>query len=163
MNGKLEPDDSTDQQCSHCGLWFDKRGINSHVRHCPLKDCPHTIQDAGGKEQTGGDPPEPETPSTEPSPGDGDGDGADPAARTDGGPGLGLSGPDVDDTTVDDLDQGHDSNDDPSPEECPTCGSADYYDADELREAAGDELTEEQRQATIEHDRICSDCEEAYR
>lgn len=110
MNGQVEPATHTDQQCSHCGLWFSSRGIFAHEENCKLKGEPYRVQpdrdDAEGTDD-GTSPDGPESPddsggglpdgyppeddvSDDPS---GSGTSPTDAVATDGGPGLGLTPP----------------------------------------------------------------------
>jgi hypothetical protein len=125
MNGNFESTEETDQQCSHCGLWFSDRGIKAHEMHCPFAGREERILasvERGGAPEDGATPDE-----TEPT--DGVGDTPTPETATDGGArGLGLEGPPEPST----------SSNDPSPESatepdqdgadddggCPECGTA---------------------------------------
>jgi len=42
--GKLGPRSPTDQQCSHCGLYFDVRGIESHEENCSIPESEFEYQ-----------------------------------------------------------------------------------------------------------------------
>lgn len=108
MNGKFERDEKADQQCQHCGLFFDQRGIKAHELHCRFRGRDVRILPL---EKSGGDPPEsalgPEPPESPDGTGGGVSDsGGDPNAgvekptRADGGPGLGLEGPPADESAT---------------------------------------------------------------
>jgi hypothetical protein len=110
MNGKVEPTTQTDQQCSHCGLWFSSRGIFAHEDSCKLKGEPYRVQperEAGegtddgtlptgveSPDDSGGGLPDGYPPEDDVSE-DPTGSGTSPtdADATDGGPGLGLTPP----------------------------------------------------------------------
>jgi DNA-directed RNA polymerase subunit RPC12/RpoP len=125
MTGRETPQNDTDQQCEHCGLWFDRRGIAAHERNCSLKGSEHTIVPV----DSGSTRPD-DSPST---PSDGVGDGADPNADASG---LGLGGPP-------DVDHGGEGSNDPSDDEqddvtCPECDTPGDVDPDALDD--GDEV-----------------------
>jgi len=40
LPGKPYPTDETDQECDHCGFWFDNAGIGTHEEHCLVKTDP---------------------------------------------------------------------------------------------------------------------------
>jgi len=126
MNGKQEPKKSTDRQCKHCGLWFDRRGHIPHQRNCDFEEYERTLIPL---EDEGGEGTEEASTEQDPTPTDGVGDGSTPEgstppsdpARTDGA-GLGLEGPpetmtDVDDDVQDDLEDEDETID------CPSCGT----------------------------------------
>lgn len=121
-NGSITPENETDQQCGHCKLWFHRRGISSHEDSCFLKGkeaVAVSVSEVGDR----GDPTGARTDPESPGPIDGDHvdpeGGADPTdAVTDGGEGLGLSGPP---STPEDA-----TETSPEPEretvDCPVCG-----------------------------------------
>jgi hypothetical protein len=36
--GTARKDDATDQQCQHCGRWFENRGVTGHEKGCEFRD-----------------------------------------------------------------------------------------------------------------------------
>lgn len=136
MNGKREQEKSSDRQCKHCGLWFDRRGHIPHQRNCDFQEYDRPIipleDDAGGgTEEASGE--------QAPAPTDGVGDGptpegsdpSDDPARTDGS-GLGLEGP-PETPTEEDIDEdvtGDDVQDETV--DCPGCGADTGATEDEL-------------------------------
>ena len=40
LKGRPVPEEPTDQECPHCGLWFSSRGIDTHTDTCPVRDSP---------------------------------------------------------------------------------------------------------------------------
>lgn len=159
MNGSRNPDDPTDEMCPTCGLYYSRRGIIPHSRHCdrdePLLDPTrdeigtHAVEDA-------------------PTPTPSDGDGATPSpdheAATDGGTtGLGLPGPPAtasttpSDDAVDEQDVEDGTTD---PDGCPECGCPDWWDADALAEHP--DVDDDKRAILASNDRVCTNCNEAY-
>jgi len=106
MNGKQEPEKSTDRQCKHCGLWFDRRGHIPHQRNCDFEQYDRTIVPLvdDGEGGTGEALDDAHPTPTDDVGGGGTPDGPTPTndlARTDGA-GLGLEGPPKPSTDVDD-------------------------------------------------------------
>lgn len=143
MKGHREQQKSSDRQCKHCGLWFDRRGHIPHERNCDFQEYDRRIiplEDSGGEAAEDGsvekDPP--------PQDGVGDGptpEGSDPSddpARTDGS-GLGLEGPPETPTDVDDQE---DAGDGPETVDCPGCGTDTGATEDQIASMTKPECTE---------------------
>lgn len=125
--GSHSPESPRDQQCRHCGRWFSDRGIKAHESNCEFEQWDVVLVELEDPDDVGGTPPVEGSVPTEPEPADGEAGnptthGSDPSdAVTDGGEGLGLSGP------PSTPEPEEDPTDDPEPEreteDCPRCGS----------------------------------------
>lgn len=172
--GSTDREGDDDRQCVHCGLWFDRLGLHEHEASCRLRDYDRRLVDLvdshavmraddvdlgdvegddeaedltvgiAGDELSPDDLGEPELRESEPST---------DSARTDGGPQAVPSGwdgagsdptPDVDD-----------SDDEAA---CPACGSADWFDPDDLVDRYGADLPDDLVDELREADRVCADC-----
>jgi hypothetical protein len=51
MSGTRTPTSPNDVQCSHCGLFFSRRGIITHERHCELQDYDVTLVPLGESDE----------------------------------------------------------------------------------------------------------------
>jgi hypothetical protein len=87
MKGSREPETAQDQQCSNCGLWYSKRGINSHEANCDHPEWAEPMVPLEGETEGGNPPTEREGPQATPAPDDvGTSPAPDAAVDTDGGP-----------------------------------------------------------------------------
>lgn len=132
----------------HCGLWFSSQGFVKHQRNCFLLERDGRVQEPGtgaleADSEVDSPPQSPDnvewgsqsstlTRDPDSSPGDSASDGTEPA-RTDGGTGLGLSGPPERSTPVDDPDL-HGADGDAGAASCPACGDDLGAAPDEFRE-----------------------------
>jgi DNA-directed RNA polymerase subunit RPC12/RpoP len=128
MNGSVDPERRTDQQCEHCGLWFARRGIHKHEETCPLRDKPVMCQplasEVADEEASTEDEIDVEADTSEsaddvePSTGSFDPDDSEPAepAVTDGGSAAAPP-------TFDTLERGEEDDTGPETLDCPHCGA----------------------------------------
>jgi hypothetical protein len=142
---RTSPQSSSDQQCPHCGKWFNLRGIDSHRRNCSLKGYDATLVPLE-------DSPSPDVDA-------GDVDGTDhcadptPTTATDGGEALEPPTPDVKDDAGEDDPSGDRRPRGNQNDQCPSCGSEDWFDVDALP----DRILQE-RPKLRQYDRACADC-----
>lgn len=80
--------------------------------------------------------------------------GQQPTPSTDGGSTSGTK-----------LDLGGltDDGGDDLPDACPSCDAAEYYDAADVLDQYGSKLSDAERDALQNHERVCSECGEVYR
>ncbi|ELZ87495.1 hypothetical protein C453_04054 [Haloferax elongans ATCC BAA-1513] len=140
--GTYEPQSATDQQCSHCGLYFRAQGIHNHESSCYLQDHDTMIQPLDdpvsvreAESPTQDDPEGVEVADTQPT----------VEAVTDGG------NPALDAPDPVEKDDGGTESDEPA---CPDCGSDRYGVVDEHRRVLPT--------WAHEYDYICADCREVY-
>ena len=43
--GSREKEDSIEQQCRHCGLWFHTAGLQEHERNCDFREFDVRLQE----------------------------------------------------------------------------------------------------------------------
>lgn len=143
---RTEPSNSSDQQCTHCGLFYSIRGIDSHQRNCRMKGYDgtlHPIKDGPDVEDV-----DAEHGATDRAVDDDDHD-VDPTPDTEG--------PQAPPTP--DAQAKSSRNDDPSEDrsprgrKCPACGSEDWFDPSDLP----DRILQA-RPKLRQFDRACAEC-----
>ncbi|WP_233194309.1 hypothetical protein [Haloferax marisrubri] len=151
MNGSKEPQNPTDQQCEHCGLFYAAQGIHNHRPGCPLRDWDTMIQPLDGAGEPAGE--RGSVPDSDP---------ANPAESGD---------IEVSDTQKAMTDGGNPIHGAPEPitdggkdteevDGCPDCGSDDYVDADAVLRARNPSA--KNTAVLTQYDRVCIECGEAY-
>jgi hypothetical protein len=153
VNGSVTPETPTDQKCGHCRLFFSKNGLPPHEENCPLKGRDLVVvpvEEADALEA-----------STDPR----EAVDRDPEALADAKDDV-TEAVEAATPTVVGEEQGEPVTPDggavldpPEPEAsddeecCPSCGSTDYFDPDDLEDAA---LERDPELATW--DRACHPC-----
>lgn len=176
-SGSTEPESDDDRQCIHCGRWYAHLGVHQHEETCRLRSYDRRLVDlsdpharmrapdleAGADDLEAGDDagddrgdpaPEPTPVASRSSTGRMESDPTDDEVATDGGPqavpsGWDDAGTGSDPTPAPDADDG--------PAVCPTCGSPDWFRADELADQLqqeGEPVPDRVREA----DRACAPC-----